>query len=118
MSTHPNALLILALTPDGLARKTWRDILAESGVSDPEHDIKIGGEEYHHCVMESDYEDGWQIAGKEGDIIIFDLVTYGYGEAVTWEKLEAQKNALEEWGRGICERHHCTYEIRVGANYW
>lgn len=27
MSTHPNAILLLTLKPDGLARKTYRDIL-------------------------------------------------------------------------------------------
>ncbi len=117
MSIHPNAMLLLTLTPDDLARKTYRAILSETG-SDEDDDIKIGDDTYHHRVMEEDYYESSQISAKEGDIVLWDLVTYGYGETITWAKLEAQKNALEEWARGICERHHCKAEIFVGANYW
>jgi hypothetical protein len=55
--------------------------------------------------MESDYEDGYQISADEGDIIIFDMITYGYGEKVEWSKLVAQKDALEVWALVACERH-------------
>ena len=68
--------------------------------------------------MENDYDDSNQLSAKEGDIVLYDLVTYGYGEMVTWEKLEAQKQVLEEWAKGVCERHKCSYQIFVGANYW
>jgi hypothetical protein len=117
MSNHPNAMLILALTPDDLARKTYRAILKEAGI-DPEEELKIDDQTYHHGVMESDYEEDFQLELPEGTIYIFDLVTYDYGEKIEWSKLEAQKLALEEWGRGICERHHCQFEIFIGANYW
>lgn len=118
MSTHPNAILLLALTPDDTARKTYRAILDEAGVKDADTDIKIGEEGYHHKVMEETYDDGWQITAKEGDIVIFDLVTYGYGERIAWADIEAQKASLEAWAKGICERHKCTYEFFVTANYW
>lgn len=117
MSTHPNAILLLALTPDDLARKTHRGILAELGIDDDDT-IKIGGEEYHQKVMEEDYDDGFQIAARAGDIIVLDMVTYGYGETIEWSRLEAQKVALEEWARGICERHRCSAKIFITANYW
>ena len=121
MGAHPNTILLLTLTPDGLSRKTMRDILAEAGL-DPDESlddqITIGGEEYHHDVMESDYDDGWQISAKEGDLLFFDLVTYGYGETVTWEKLEAQKKELEEWAIDVCKRHNCTHQIWITANHW
>jgi hypothetical protein len=117
MSEHPNVLLIARLTPDGLARKTMRDILTESNVDD-EDDIEIGGVKYHHRVMEDDYYESYQISGKEGDLIFFDLVTYGYGEYITWEKLEAQKNVLEAWAKQTCEKHNCSYKIVVSANMW
>jgi hypothetical protein len=117
MGTHPNTLLILALTPQGLSRKTLADILAETN-TDPDRDVMIGGEEYHHLVMEESYNESWQISSAEGDLLFFDYLTYGYGEARSWAAVEAQKNSLEEWAKGICERHHCTYEIRVSANYW
>lgn len=123
MSAHPNVILLLTLTPQDLARKTMREILVANGiqVDDEYHkddDVKIGGAEYHHEIMESDYNDSWQISGKEGDLLFFDLVTYGYGEQIKWEKLEAQKRELEEWAKSICDNHHCTYQISVAANYW
>lgn len=118
MGTHPNAMLLLVLTPDDLTRKTHRAILAEAGVPSEDYDIEIGGEGYHHRVMEQDYYEDSQITAKEGDIVLWDLVTYGFGERVTWAKLEAQKAALEEWAKGVCERHKCNYEIFVSANYW
>lgn len=117
MSTHPNAILLLTLTPQDLARKTMAAILAETNTG-TDDDVKIGSEKYHHAVMESDYNDSWQISSKEGDLLFFDLVTYGYGEQVSWEKLVAQARELEEWAKGICERHHCTYKLSVTANYW
>lgn len=117
MGTHPNVLLIAILTPDDLARKTYRAILAEAGV-EGDADIPIGGDKYHHEVAEEDYLESWQIQAPTGSLVFFDLVTYGYGEWVAWDTLAAQKQELEEWARGICERHKCSFEIRISANYW
>ena len=118
MSTHPNVILLLTLTPEGLTRKTRKDIMAECHVEKEDDYIKIGNQDYHHEVMEEDYNEDYQISAKEGDIIIFDLVTYGYGESISWDDLSAQKQELEEWAKGICERHHCSFKINVTANYW
>jgi hypothetical protein len=131
MSAHPNVLLIAVVTPDDGSRKTMREILAESGTGD-DHKITIpaGAKvdynpgmppvpfEVHHIVFEQGYDDSWQIEAKEGDLAFFELVTYGYGEFITWDDLQAKKNAFEEWCKGICERHRCRYEIRISANYW
>ncbi len=117
MSTHPNAMLLLVLKPDDSTRKTHRAICAELGI-ETDDQIKVGEEAYHQDVMESDYSDSNQIAADEGDIIVWDLVTYGYGERIEWDKLVAQKAALEEWAKGICERHKCTPAFYVSANYW
>ena len=119
MSAHPNVLLILRLTPDGLARKTYKAILKDSDVKDVDmDDIEIGEEKYHHMVMEGDYDEGYQISAKEGDIVIFDLVTYGYGEDISFEKLSGQKQELSVWAESICKKHNCAFEISVSANYW
>ena len=118
MSCHPNAMLILALTPDGLARKTYRAILADAGI-DSDGSFKIGGKFYHqHGVMENDYDKGNQLGLPEGTIYVFSLVTYGYGETIKWADLEAQKVALEEWAKAVCEKHNCSADILVSANYW
>jgi hypothetical protein len=117
MSTHPNAMLLLVLKPDDGSRKTHRAICAELGI-ELDDSINIGEESYHQAVMESEYDDGFQISADEGDIIVFDMVTYGYGERIEWDKLVTQKAALEEWAKGICERHKCTPSFYVSANYW
>jgi hypothetical protein len=117
MSTHPNTMLILALTPNDLARKTYRAILAEAGIEDDEQ-IKVGNDDYFIQVMEEDYDESNQLSAKEGNIVLYDLVTYGYGEKITWEKLTEQKQALEKWAKGVCARHKCSYQIFIGANYW
>ena len=118
MSTHPNAMLLLVLKPDDLSRKTLRAIRREAGSDEEDGDIKIGEDSYHIDVMESTYDEDKQIAADEGDIVMWDLVTYGYGERVTWDKLAAQKAALEAWTAGVCERHKCTASFYVSANYW
>lgn len=126
MSTHPNAILLLTLTPDDLTRKTWRSILQENkvykfnsdGVIDEDGRIKIGEAKYHQMVMEDDYNEGMQISAQEGDIAVYDMVTYGYGEVIEWEKLENQKKELEKWAKETCKKHHCNYKIFITANYW
>lgn len=105
------------LKPDNLSRKTMREILSESNIDD-DNDLKIGDAEYRHLVMESDYDEGYQISADEGDLVFFDMITYGYGENITWSKLEEKKTDLENWAIGICERHHCNYKIFITANYW
>jgi hypothetical protein len=117
MSTHPNVILMAVLIPDGLSRKTMRDILTEY-LADDDGNIKIGNEEYHSLVMESDYEDSNQIAAKEGDLVFYDLVTYGYGEVIFWGDLEKRKVELEKWAQTVCVKHRCKFDIRVTANYW
>ncbi|HEY5959159.1 MAG TPA: hypothetical protein VIV60_21525, partial [Polyangiaceae bacterium] len=67
---------------------------------------------------ESSYDDDWQISANEGDLVFLKMVTYGYGEHISWANLETMKTALEAWCKDICERFHCKYEIRVSANYW
>lgn len=120
MSTHPNARLMVVLTPDGLSRKTMRDILESTTMNDSEIDeqVVIDGVEYRPLVMEGDYDESWQIAANEGDLVFHDLFTYGYGESMSWDELEKRKHALEFWAVDICEKHNCTYDIRVSANYW
>jgi hypothetical protein len=127
MSTHPNVVFMAALKPDDLVRKTFRAIAEDNGakIDEGECEIQIGEKgdgwldgKFSLCVMESDYLEGIQIAAAEGDLIIYALVTYGYGEYLSWAELEAYKQRLESWLIPTCEKHHCAYEIRVSANYW
>lgn len=117
MSTHPNVILMASLKPDGLSRKTMRKILVEA-YSGQDGDVMISGIRYHSLIMESNYNEGYQISADEGDLVFFNMVTYGYGENVKWSDLEEQKQLLEEWSSNICNLHDCTYKIYVTANYW
>lgn len=108
------------LTPDGLSRKTMRDILIDNGVDVEDYidDITIGCIGYNHKVMEDSYDKNYQISAKEGDLIFFSFITYGYGESIEWDRLEAQKNDLEQWAINTCGKHNCTFKIKVTANHW
>jgi hypothetical protein len=120
MGTHPNVILLLVLTPQGLSRKTRKELVDEFGKF-PEHldtDLVIADKDYHQEVMEDDYDESWQISASEGDIIVFDLVTYGYGKKVSWESFEEQKKELEAWAIQVSEKYHCSWRIFVTANYW
>ena len=69
-------------------------------------------------VMNDSYDTDWQISADEGDIVIFDLFTYGYGRVKEWSALEKQKDELEKWAKEMCEKFSCSYKIFVTANYW
>jgi len=118
MSQHPNVILTAVLTPDGLSRKTMREIMEEYGTGFEDSYVLVGEKEYNALIMESNYDEGWQISAQEGDLVFFDLVTYGYGERVEWDDLESLKGELEEWAQKTCEAHHCSYRIWVTANHW
>lgn len=119
MSSHPNVVLLLRLTPDGLSRKTLRDILFGDPTNSPDDEsINIGGTDYSYLILEDSYDDDWQVSGKEGDLLFFDLVTYGYGKSISWDELATKKESLESWAQSICQSHSCDYEIVVTANHW
>ena len=119
MTTHPNVILMAVLTPDGLARKTMREIRAEQTRHYSNNtDFLIGKIEYSSLIMESSYNKDLQIGAKEGSLVFFDFVTYGYGETISWVTLAKQQEILEQWAQKTCVEHNCKYEIRVSANYW
>ena len=121
MSSHPNAMLLLVLTPDDLARKTYRAILDEAGIG-PDDGLKLGeqhfGCNYSHKVMETDWDESHQISAPEGSIIFHTYLTYGYGERLTWAQAVAYQEILDKWAQGVCERHRCKAEIFVCADYF
>ncbi len=119
MGMHPNVILMVVLTPDDLSRKTMRGILAVSGKDGVDDEvIKIVKKDYNYLIMESDYDEVYQISAKEGDLVFFDMVTYGYGEVIDWDVLEVQKKILDTWARKICREFACSYVIKVTANHW
>jgi hypothetical protein len=131
MSTHPNALLIAVLSPDDLPRKAYKALKVEMGedAEDDDLDVRIPTgvdspnrfeqeDSYHTFLAQDDYNKGTQISAPSGSIVLWDPVTYGYGERIEWDKLVAQQKRLDEWCKRICEKLRCTYKIYVTANYW
>lgn len=119
MSTRPNAMILGVLVPDELTRKTYRAICQEVGANDDDgYPLKIGERTYSLKVMEESYDEDYQISAPEGSIVAHDYLTYGYGETVSWEKVEQAKTELEAWLRGVAERHKCSFSIHITANYW
>lgn len=118
MSSHPNVILKCTFKPKNLPKSTFDAICAEWR-KDDDHRTKIGGDDYHIIfMMDEEYNESWQLSGKEGDIFVFDMVTYGYGEEIAWAELQRRKTAVEEWANAVCDKHACEYSISVTANYW
>jgi hypothetical protein len=143
VSTHPNVILKGTVRAQGTTRALLRKLLAENREEIPDdqlpvrHDkegrpienrvlggfvresrdedqLFIGAFSYDTLVMEEAYDTGWQISGEEGDLIVFDLVTYGYGEAISWKDLEGRARDMRAWA----ERHNLELDIAISANYW
>jgi hypothetical protein len=122
MSTHPNTILCAAFTTDDLPNKTYRAILSEvpnpHDYDLPDLNIPIGDNEYH-TLLYNQYDTELQITAKQGQIIVYDFVTYGYGETIEFYELLKRKEELEMWANDICIRHRCSkVEFFVTANYW
>lgn len=143
MGAHPNVILKCTVKADGTTRKLLRDLLAQNRHEIPDSSLPlfldskgevvknaITGKDLRHSrdddelcigdycydtlVMESEYDESWQISGEEGDLIIFDLVTYGYGQEITLRDLQQRIDSLETWAI----QHSLSYKISISANYW
>lgn len=64
--------------------------------------------------MEDEFDEDNQISGEEGDLIIFDLVTYGYGEEIGLDDLLRRAGDVGSW----CKANALDYRISVTANHW
>jgi hypothetical protein len=105
------------LTPESNPRETAKAI-AEANNANEYDQILIGGVQYRCLLMRDEYDSNDQIGAKEGDFVVFDLVTYGYGATITWQNLCDRQQALEVWAAMASEKFHCKHEIFVSANYW
>ena len=141
MGAHPNAMIMAVLTLDQGMRKTERLIFEHCEDRKIECSLEGGTikilngkrgnpnppewpegypltDDWSVQVMESDYEEGYQISAKEGQIVIHGYLTYEYGETVKWVELEAQKKQLMDLLDPMTKDLEFTYEIVIGANYW
>lgn len=119
MSSHPNVILMCVLQPAGPPDKAFADIAAEQDAPIEYGTTAIlkglGG--FIMQLMVSDYDDSYQITAPKGSIVVHDYVTYGHGDAIEWEELNAKKEKLAAWARLVCDRHNCTHAIQITANY-
>ena len=139
MSTHPNAMLILRLEPDDVPRKTLREMLDEHrkgfdrdsdglirvnehGSNYPrlldDNVFCIGNIVYRSKLMDG-YDESDQIDGEEGQIVLFDLMTYGYGESIAFDEVKRRAEALNAWAVENCPKHKISkWSVEVSANFW
>lgn len=119
MSIHPNALLMLHLSPNDLPRKTFLEIVRDAGSDPDDAQVKIDGHDYSVKLMDGDYDEGWQVSGAEGEIVLMSMVTYGYGERISWDDLRTRANALATWAEENMDRYKlASAKVSIGANYW
>lgn len=144
MSTHPNVILKCTVKAEGTTRKLLRKLLSQNREEIPDSNLPpmlntkgekvtnrfggyilesrsedqliIGNHAYYTIVMEEGYDESWQISGEEGDLIIFDLVTYGYGEDISWDDLNKRVEDIKSWA--YQPSRNLEYTISVSANYW
>ena len=127
MSRHPNAVLLLTLTPNEISnmsydeaiihsKNVYNDILEFTNTGE-EDQVKINDKGYTILVMDDDYHEPYHISATLGDTVVFGYLSYGYGDVMKWCNVENMKNELETWGKSICEKFNCTYEINITANY-
>ena len=118
MGAHPNIILMACLTPDGLSRKTMRDILFDAGIYDNDTALVLGpehfGEVFSHHIMESDYYENYQIYAKEGDLVFHTYLTCGF---ISMDVLNARIRKLTDWASATAKKHNCSYRIELTANY-
>src|SRR5688572_1413832 len=103
MSSHPNVILKCTIKAEGTTRKLLRDLLVQNWEEVPDSklpllrnskgillkhsktnedlrqsrdddELAIGEYCYNTLVMEDTYDEDMQISGKEGDLIVYDLV--------------------------------------------
>ena len=139
MSTHPNAMLILRLEPDDVPCKTLREMLDERRkgfdrdgdglIRVNEHDsnypqlpcdteFAIGDIVYRSKLMDG-YDESDQIDGEEGQIVLYDLMTYGFGESIAFDEVKRRAEALEAWAAENCPKHKISkWSVEISANYW
>lgn len=118
MGQHPNVILVLALKPNDLSSLSKiLDVVIEHK-DDEENEMIIGDSHYNYDIMKDDYLEGYQISGSEGDLILHQHVTYGYGDIIEWDRLETIKKELQEWATGMCKEFNCSHRIYITANFW
>jgi hypothetical protein len=127
MSSHPNAMLKLTLTPDGWMSDDFDlmgAILTDNGV-DPDEvdythtDINFENQSYSIILRDEDYDEcEFGVDAEVGEIMVTAFLTYGYQETMSWERAVEGKGKLERWAVGVCAKYGCTYKLEITANYW
>lgn len=69
-------------------------------------------------LMSTAYNEEFEVTGEPGTVIAFDYLTMGSGKKISWIYAEKEKNTLEAWAKGVCERHGGEFNIVLTANYW
>ena len=128
-----NVMLMAIIKADGDAETMFAAIVAESKKNerrvrtiestDNVFDIYLSDrpgrqDSWYALLMATDYNAEYDISADAGNIVLFDFMTMGATEKQSWSYVEEQKNKLEAWAKGVCERHGGEFDIVLTANYW
>lgn len=118
MSIHPNAIMMMVY--EGDAAETIYNELdgGEMETTGSSAELQIGGTEWRLLLMQDSYDESDQISAPEGSLVFFDLITYGYGDTIAWEKCVAWQAALEAYGKELVQKHGGKISFYITANYW
>lgn len=131
---YPDAnVILMAIIKPGNAADMFAAIVAESKKNDKYPytdettddvyriylpDLKGRERSWYALLMSTAYNKEFEITGEPGTIIVFDCLTMGSGKKLSWAHAEEEKNTLEAWASGVCERHGAVFNIVLTANYW
>ena len=123
MSMHPNTMLLAILKPkytgECIFEKIWNQIADEDGEEGEYGELYLRNSSYK-CINYSkdSYLEDYQIELEEGEVAIFDMVTYGYSDKTEWNKVEQQKKELEEWLVEYSNKIDFSFVMYLSANLW
>lgn len=121
MSTDPNTLIVLQLTPNNGEDpyEVFSRIIKDLSLDEDDAAISIDNKNYQIKVIgEEGYDENYQISSDPNTIILHTYITHGYGSTIDWSELEKINNSLEVWSAIIKTKYNCSSKIYITANYW
>lgn len=134
MGNHPNSILMAIIKGPDETSVNWdekddnydveyhnfNNFCSTFNINPEEGEILIDGNIYYVMPSSEGDSSGYHIYGdNDGDILIWDYISYGYGDYIDWDRLHLQKVALQNWCDEIkFKLPGFEYKIVVTANYW
>lgn len=113
MTTRPHTVIYLAMTPDDLPMRTFRQLLKMTPMSSSD-EVAIHGKTYAAKVMQNDYDESTNIHVTQGDIVLYRRLRKG----IEFSQLVTEHNELDSFAKRVCPVLQCEYKICLTADYF